>query len=119
MHGGGQEAEDRFAAEVEVHFCGNTHIGSIAARRIRKILGWRAGCVHLLVLAPGGVTARFKVKALKDPRLGTKKRTPLSKERKALMWKIQGWGHRVHVVLSVREVVDVLACYGIRPRVAL
>ena len=29
--------------DVELHFTGNTRLGSIAARRIRKMLGSRAG----------------------------------------------------------------------------
>lgn len=105
--------------EVEVHFAGNTRIGSIAARRIRKILGSRKSWMDLLVLAPGGVTVHFEVKAPKDPLLGTKRKTPVERGQKELIAKLREWGHRVHVVYSPREVADVLAGYGVRPRVAL
>ena len=105
--------------EVEVHFAGNTRIGSIAARHIRKILGLRKSWMDLLVLAPGGVTVHFEVKAPKDPLLGTKRKTPLERGQKELIAKLQAWGHRVHIVYSPREVADVLAGYGVRPRVAV
>ena len=65
------------------------------------------------------MTVHFEVKAPKDPLLGTTRKTPLEKGQKELIGKLQEWGHRVHVVYSPREVVDVLAGYGIRPRIAL
>lgn len=90
---------------------GPTRLGSIAARRIRKILGSRAGWKDLVVLAPKAVTVWLEVKAPKDPLLGTRRKTPLSREQKELIPKLQAWGHKVHVVYSVREVLDVLAGY--------
>ena len=101
--------------DVEVHFAGNTRISSIAARRIRKILGARKSWMDLVVKAPGGITVDLEVKAPKDPMLGTKRKTPLEPGQKELIAKLQEWGHHVHVVYSPRDVVAVLATYGIRP----
>ena len=50
------------------------------------------------MLAPGPVTVWLEVKAPKDPLLGTKKKTPLSREQKQPIPKHQAWGHNVHVV---------------------
>ncbi len=66
------------AGEVEVHCRGNTCIGYIAARRIRRILGSRAGLKGPVVLVPRGATVWFEVTAPKGPLLG-KKKTPLAK----------------------------------------
>ena len=45
--------------------------------------------------------------------------TPLERGQKELTGTLREWGHRVHVVYSPGEVTDVLAGYGVRPRVAL
>ena len=44
-----------------------------------------------------------------------RRKTPLSREQKELIPKLQAWGHKV-LVYSVREVLDVLAGYGVLPR---
>ena len=66
------------AGEVEVHYRGNTCIGYIAARRIRRILGSRAGLKGPVVLVPRGATVWLEVTAPKGPLFG-KKKTRLSK----------------------------------------
>ena len=106
----------RTSYDVETHFTGNTRIGSIAARRIRKVLGSRRGWKDLVVLAPGPVTVWLEVKAPKDPYLGTKKKTPLSADQKELLPKLQEWGHNIHVVYSKAEAAEVLAGHGIHPK---
>lgn len=108
-----------FYPTVEVHFCGNTRVGSLNARRIRKGLGSRAGWPDLCVLGTEGRTLWVEVKAPKSAELGTKRQTPLSKEQKLLLPKLKSWGHRVIVATSTREVSEALRSIGIRPGLPL